>query len=150
MKIGKQSKHGGVHAVGMQGVRRTVRLVCERFIVFARLRQCALPPNNSCLGRCQVFLPPQMASQSLQPFLQGFQCCAKHTTRYTDYGTCIIGTNRPHLCNDKTSCYSNGSDNPHRRRRVVHSVVFTRWRQCGVKILQVARGSSDIRRVLLQ
>ena len=29
-----------------------------------------------------------------------------------------------------TSCYSNGSDSPHRRRRTDRSVVFARRRQC--------------------
>ena len=28
-----------------------------------------------------------------------------------------------------TSCYSNGTDNPH-RRRTDHFIVFDRWRQC--------------------
>jgi len=35
-----------------------------------------------------------------------------------------------HTASKKMSCYSNGSDRPHRHRCINRSIIFARWRQC--------------------
>jgi len=89
--------------------------------LLASLVACRLrPPTRRMTVVCSrrrrsLYIGPPRVWLDRTPVAKAGQCGTAQ--RATSFGT-------------TTSCYSNGSDKPHRRRRADKSAVFAGWRQC--------------------